>query len=94
MKKNEDDIFEEEDVDKGDEFAACKPWLGAIKAPSDFDAKKFKNNSKLPKVALHKEYIWGYRCKDTRNNIRFLENGKIVYHAAAVGIVLDTESNT
>lgn len=32
--------------------------------------------------------------RDCRNNIRFLKNGNIVYHAAAVGIVLDQNNNT
>lgn len=92
-------MFAEEAVDKGDEFAACKPWIGAIKAPSDFDNKGYNKSgkSKAPKVALHKEYVWGYRCKDTRNNVRYIVNDDkllVVYHAAAVGIVLDPETNT
>ena len=32
--------------------------------------------------------------RDCRNNIRFLKSGSIVYHAAALGIVLDPENNT
>ena len=50
--KNEGDEFGEEAIDKGDEFAACKPWLGAIKEPSNFIAKSAKHNSKSPKYAL------------------------------------------
>ena len=37
-----------EDLEVGDEFGACKPWLGAIKEPTDF--KPDKNSGKAPKV--------------------------------------------
>ena len=30
------DGFEIEEMEAGDEFMACKPWLGAMKAPTDF----------------------------------------------------------
>ncbi len=40
------------------------------------------------------EYIHGCRCDDTRNNIRYNKAGEVVYHAAAVGVVLDQEKNT
>ena len=39
-------------------------------------------------------YVFGYRAKDSRNNLHYLKSGEIVYHAAAVGIVLNIETNT
>ena len=50
-----DEIFEEEDIGKGDEFGACKPWLGAIKAPSDYEPGKDlgEEPNKKPKL----EYV-------------------------------------
>ena len=47
-----------------------------------------------PNAELELEYIYGYRCHDTRNNIQFIPSGEIVYHAAAVGICLEPESNS
>lgn len=36
------------------------------------------------------DFIHGYRGFDTRNNLHYLPEGEIVYHAAGAGIVLST----
>jgi hypothetical protein len=62
--------------------------MGAIKEPTGFKAQK--GLEKAPKIKPTKEYVWGVRAKDTRNNVRFTSDvNKIVYHTAAIGIVLD-----
>ena len=66
---------------------AVKPWKGAMKEPSNFEIPK--NQVKAPKATLELEYVHGYRVKDCRNNLRYLDNGKIVYNAAALGVILD-----
>jgi len=73
---------------------AVKPWMGAIKngAPTGFSIPK--NLNKSPDATLELEYCFGYRAKDSRNNLRYLKNGKIAYHAAALGIILDGKTNT
>ena len=40
-----------------------------------------------PEIEIQLEQVHGYRCHDTRNNIRYTQSGDIVYHAASVGIV-------
>jgi len=40
------------------------------------------------------EYVYGYRSKDCRNNIFYLADDTIVYHAAALGIVHNLKNNT
>lgn len=90
-------LFVEEEVDVGDEFMAVKPWLGAIKAPSDYLGFKSSQLAR-PKVDIELDYVFGYRTKDCRNNL-FLDLGNdsetvLMYHAAALGICLDVESNT
>ena len=52
------------------------------------------NDAEAPESNLSLEYIHGYRCDDTRNNIRYNKAGEVVYHAAAVGVVLCQEKNT
>lgn len=38
--------------------------------------------------------MFGIRTKDQRGNLRYLKSGKVVYNAAALGIVYDLENNT
>jgi len=78
----------------GDQFMAIKPWIGAVKASVPSDYKPSKDESLPPKSSLELEYVHGYRCHDSRNNLKFGPNGEIVYHTAAVGIVLDPKTNT
>ena len=90
-------LFAEEEVDAGDEFMAVKPWLGAIKAPSDYLGFKSSQLTR-PKVNIELDYVFGYRTKDCRNNL-FLDMKRdretvLMYHAAALGICLDVETNT
>ena len=59
--KKKDEMFETEDLDKGDEFMAVKPWLGAIKEPSEF--KKSSQQHKPPNADLDLDYVFGYRAK-------------------------------
>ena len=45
--------------------------------------------SNPPEVSLDLEYVYGYRCHDARNNLKYNSKGEAVYHTAGVGIVLD-----
>lgn len=84
-------MFQFESAGSGDQALAVKPFLGAIKAPEN--PPPFQNDR--PNIDLELEYIYGYRCFDTRQSIFYTQNSnKIVYMAAAVGIVLDIPSNT
>jgi WD40 repeat protein len=52
-----------------------------------------QGESNPPDANLVLEYIHGYRCHDARNNLKYGPNGEVVYHTAAVGIVLDPKTN-
>jgi len=103
VKKNYDDEddpsqrdpsqFREEIVEGGDEFVAVKPWKNAIKDPSDY-AKPQRDYDQAPEIEVHLEYVHGFRAKDSRSNIFYNGEGKIVTHAAGVGITHDTIKNT
>ncbi|CAG9326453.1 unnamed protein product [Blepharisma stoltei] len=89
----EEDFFKLEEAGQGDEFMATKPWIGALKAPSDF--KRPTRNQKLaPAVDIELEFVHGYRGKDCRNNLLYLPDGRLIYHAAGLGIIYERDSHS
>ncbi|CAM9091671.1 unnamed protein product, partial [Phaeothamnion confervicola] len=50
--------------------------------------------SAAPGNDLELEWVHGYRSHDCRNNARYGANGEIVFHAAAVGIVLQNRNSS
>ena len=85
--------FKDEEME-GTEFGASKPFLGEVKASTPKGFVVSKTAGDAPKESLKLKYVHGYRAFDTRMNVKYSNDGKIVYHAAALGIVLDKESNT
>ena len=84
-------FFELEATPEGDQMLAIKPWLGALKEPSN--SKPFKNSP--PNINLELQYVYGYRCFDSRQNLFYTRNSnEIVYMTAALGVVLNKTNNT
>ena len=83
-------LFEEVDAGKGDEFMAVKPWIGAVKEPSSHPPP----NPSPPDARYSLEYVYGYRCEDSRQNVYFNSKGEAVYMTAALGVILNEKSNT
>lgn len=52
------------------------------------------SDASIPNMYLELEYVHGYRCHDTRNNIAYSQSGDLIYHTAALGIVLNKKTNT
>ncbi|CAF2961159.1 unnamed protein product [Rotaria sp. Silwood2] len=52
-----------------------------------------EKRKKQPDEGLTLDYVFGYRGYDCRDNVFCLKTGEIVYHVAALGIVLNTELN-
>lgn len=69
---------------------AVLPWIGQIAEPDHHN----EPNPAKPDVTYDLEYVYGYRSADTRQNVKFNCNGEVVYMTAAVGVILDTGSNT
>ena len=85
-------FFEMEELGEGDQFMAVKPWIGALKAPSSY-VKPARNQDLPPSITLTLEWVHGYRAKDCRTNLRYLPDGRIIYHAAALGIVYEKQAH-
>mgnify|MGYP000886201246 CR=1 FL=1 len=63
-------LFERVEPGEGDEFAAVKPWLGAIKEPKGL-AKPSKISKKAPVEDYEIDWVWGYRSEEARQNCSF-----------------------
>ena len=88
---DDEEINMDEEGDKDGDSMTVKPWLGSIKEPSSY-YKDPLNQSKAPPSSLTLDFVFGYKATPCRSNIKCLKNGGIVYHTAALGIVMDTTS--
>jgi WD40 repeat protein len=85
------DEFESEEIEVGDQFMACKPWLGAIKKP---EIEPLEENKERPDVTYKIEFVHGYKSDLTRQNLFYNNDLKPVYMTAALGIILDHMDRT
>lgn len=70
---------------------AVKPWIGALKEPSNAP----KIDLSAPPKRLELEYVNGYRCEDSRQNLFWTnQDGVCVFMSAAVGVVHNVVKNT
>ena len=70
-----------------------KPWVGQIREPTGYNKKQL-NQESPPLTELEIEWVHGYRCRDSRNNIGLLADGSIAYHAAALGVVYNAAEHS
>lgn len=47
----------------------------------------------MPEANLTIKYVHGYRSFDTRSNVKWNKEGKVLYHTAGVAVALDPELN-
>lgn len=73
------------------EDQVMRPYIAALKEPS----RLLPLNQRAPNVHLKLEHVYGYSSIYTRQSLFYTANpSKVVYPAAAVGVVLDTGRNT
>jgi len=88
-KKIADDDFEVEHV-TGEETAVAAYNEALIVPPSNPP----KLVTSVPKANYQPNYVYGYRGYDSRQNLFFNEEAKLVYPLASLGIVMDPKTNT
>ena len=84
-----DDFFAVEEA-TGEQFMAVRPWIGQITEPANHNPV----NPAKPDITYSLEYVYGYRCADSKQNLYWNKNGQAVYMTAALGVILDTGANT
>lgn len=90
----QDDMFEEAGVGEGDQKLAVEPFKGEVlnSVPSNF--RLMPNAGDKPNGNLKLKYAHGFRSFDTRGNLKYKNQNEIVFTTAALGIVLNKNSNT
>jgi echinoderm microtubule-associated protein-like 6 len=68
---------------------AVRPWIGAVMEPDNHN----DINKDKPDEQYELEYVYGYRCADSRQNVHYNADGKAVYMTAALGVILDHDAN-
>ena len=69
---------------------AVRPWIGQVTEPDNHNPV----NTERPDVSYNLEYVYGYRCADSKQNVYWNADGQAVYMTAALGVILDPASNT
>ena len=69
---------------------AVRPWIGQVTEPESHN----EVNHEQPDVTYELEYVYGYRCADSKQNVHFNSAGQAVYMTAALGVILDRQTNT
>ena len=93
-KKESDGLFTEEQTEAGDQFMAVKPYVGAVKHSAPSNSRDFRPDLSPPEMDLDLEYVHGFRTFDTRNNIRFVDEKHVMFHAAGVAVKMCVETRS
>ncbi|CAK4765487.1 unnamed protein product [Aphanomyces euteiches] len=66
-----------------------KPWVGSCIPPANAAAEP---DTTISPEQLEIDWIYGYRCHDCRNNLKYTKQGKMVYPIAKVVVIFDTKA--
>lgn len=64
-----------------------------MKPPSGY-TKPPKNQEKAPHVQASIDWVHGYKGHKAKNNVKYLVDGSIAYHAAGLGLVYNPEEHS
>jgi hypothetical protein len=59
-----------------------------MKPPSNFK-RASKESVMAPEVTIELDWVHGYRGSNSRNNLNYMQDGRLVYYAAGVSVSYD-----
>ena len=77
----------------GDQATNVEPWRLAIEQPEWSENLNIEKLNKKPKTNVKLDFVFGYRTRDTRNNLRYISENKILYHSGSYGLIHDLTTN-
>jgi hypothetical protein len=86
-------MFEVEEVGGGDQLGAVKPFEGEVKNSVPTGFKKKAKCNEPPEGSLYLKHVFGYRCFDSKQSAKFLENSDDVFFiTAALGVAMNVNT--
>ena len=85
------EFFDGVDAGSGEQFMSVRPYAAYIIDPPTNHPEA---NADAPEEKYVLDYVYGYRCEDSRQNVFYNPDGQVVYMTAAVGVILDTGANS
>lgn len=92
-----EDIFQDEVIEKQEDNQGLKQFITQSQqsAPSSYKPDPKRDNLE-PKGNLTLSYIHGIKCRfqdqDCRNMCKYIQNNRVVFAAAAVGVIMDPKT--
>jgi len=80
------------EAEKGVEFMATRPWIGAVEHSTPDDP--LPNDPTPPDQSLELEWVYGYRCHDARSNLVLNSEGNLIYPVAGIVVKYDPNEHT
>jgi WD40 repeat protein len=69
-----------------------RPWLASIRYPTDY-LKPDINSTLAPKLRISPNYVFGFRTKDCRDNLKYLNSEEIMFATGALVVIHNLRSN-
>ena len=67
-------------------------WRGTCALPDNLES--LNPNAEKPNALISLSHVFGYRTKDIRNNVKYINESTVVYQSGNLGIVHDLKENT
>ena len=84
----------EDEEEATEEEPVPKPWLRSAVAPSNAADGDGDQDESSPEVDLAIDWVYGFNSVDTKGCVRYLGNGEVVFPAAALAVVMNSQEHS